>query len=673
MSNIDVTKLPVVDIEDGSVLGVRGGGITRLNKSSLIQGLTKASDLSASDGASNIGFKQAPASAGIRTGLSKLRETISVLDFFANGVSGELVDPTGGIESTLGIQAALNYCVDNTVNHSKNLLIPPGVYKTGSLTIPASGAGNFSINAHGARFIAISGLTDYLLKITTTSYNGNNLKIHGLYVDGNFTAKGIYLNAAQEWIFSGVKIWNCVEGINLQNTFYGEISNESIIRNCLVGITLGDGISGEVNTVKFDNIKINFSVAKTLFVPKNAGESDADYNIRVVSIGLDLRCILLQPKFDGITFEGMDYGVFGMRHAAGAAGVNNMIFDFSKCYFEAIKVCPINLTQQTGFANSSGIVVSITNSHFANSTPEIRLGHGKYKIIQNGTTPNVRLYNDSIFRTVLETDVDPSKVILESSLSTTTTVRQRGFVTSANPYKYNAYGNDNPFPAYANMLPTIEDANYVTVPPVIRKTGLLSAYRPVMNITAKPLTFIPTVGRPAGPVLVDEINNNYYMVSCASGVLKLTQVVNLFRIDSPVGGLLAMEMYRNTSIPNGTVAFCIDLQINLTKNSSGKWVNTNGNICIGTTAEIIAQNSYGSTFDVERRWNVQTDLGWVWWGSYWSSGPDWYGVVGNNRAVGTAAQRPVAPTVPRMIYYATDTDTYSEWKNAVWASFTKLF
>jgi hypothetical protein len=39
---------------------------------------------------------------------TKLRESVSVLDFYANGVSGVSVDPTGVVDSTLGIQAAIN-------------------------------------------------------------------------------------------------------------------------------------------------------------------------------------------------------------------------------------------------------------------------------------------------------------------------------------------------------------------------------------------------------------------------------------------------------------------------------------------------------------------------------------------------------------------------------------
>lgn len=69
-------------------------------------------------------FQGAGTGAVATTVQAKLRETVSVLDFYANGVSGAKVDPTGIIDSTLGIQAALNTL--------KPVIFPNGIYKTSS-------------------------------------------------------------------------------------------------------------------------------------------------------------------------------------------------------------------------------------------------------------------------------------------------------------------------------------------------------------------------------------------------------------------------------------------------------------------------------------------------------------------------------------------------------------
>src|ERR1035437_902688 len=55
---------------------------------------------------------------------------VSILDFAANGVSGAAVDPTGVLDSTLGIQAALNA--------SHNVVVPIGTYLiSSSVTVAA--------------------------------------------------------------------------------------------------------------------------------------------------------------------------------------------------------------------------------------------------------------------------------------------------------------------------------------------------------------------------------------------------------------------------------------------------------------------------------------------------------------------------------------------------------
>jgi len=86
------------------------------------------SDLAAPTGASLVGYLLAGVGAVATTVQGKLRESVSVLDFYANGSSGVAVDPTGVVDSTLGIQAAYDYCVANF----KSLLVPRGTYKTTS-------------------------------------------------------------------------------------------------------------------------------------------------------------------------------------------------------------------------------------------------------------------------------------------------------------------------------------------------------------------------------------------------------------------------------------------------------------------------------------------------------------------------------------------------------------
>lgn len=71
--------------------------------------VTLRTDLASTTGAGLVGYQPAGTGAAATTVQSKLGETVSVFDFYANGVSGAKVDPNGIIDSTAGIQAAINF------------------------------------------------------------------------------------------------------------------------------------------------------------------------------------------------------------------------------------------------------------------------------------------------------------------------------------------------------------------------------------------------------------------------------------------------------------------------------------------------------------------------------------------------------------------------------------
>lgn len=79
------------------------------------------SNLAGTAGATLVGYLAPFTGAGPRTQHQKNAEFVSVLDFYANGVSGAMVDPTGSVDSILGIKAALAA--------SQNVFFPPGKYK----------------------------------------------------------------------------------------------------------------------------------------------------------------------------------------------------------------------------------------------------------------------------------------------------------------------------------------------------------------------------------------------------------------------------------------------------------------------------------------------------------------------------------------------------------------
>lgn len=101
-----------------------------------------AANLAAPTGSSLVGFLQAGTGAVEQTGQDKMRERLSVTDFFANGVSGARVDPAGVLDSTLGIAAAFAAAAGRDVE------FPPGVYRVTS-TVEITAASQ-NVIGHGA-------------------------------------------------------------------------------------------------------------------------------------------------------------------------------------------------------------------------------------------------------------------------------------------------------------------------------------------------------------------------------------------------------------------------------------------------------------------------------------------------------------------------------------------
>lgn len=81
--------------------------------------------------ASQIQFTPSGTGAVARSVQSKERDVVSVLDFFANGVSGVAVDPTGVVDSSGGFNAAALV--------AKRVIVPPGSYALGSAVSITSG------------------------------------------------------------------------------------------------------------------------------------------------------------------------------------------------------------------------------------------------------------------------------------------------------------------------------------------------------------------------------------------------------------------------------------------------------------------------------------------------------------------------------------------------------
>ena len=94
-------------------------------------------------GAGVVGFQLSATGAAVQTLFTKASQTVSVTDFYANGVSGALVDPTGVIDSSGGFAAACTYLY---VTGGGTLNIPFGTYKNARVEVHA----NMQVNGNGS-------------------------------------------------------------------------------------------------------------------------------------------------------------------------------------------------------------------------------------------------------------------------------------------------------------------------------------------------------------------------------------------------------------------------------------------------------------------------------------------------------------------------------------------
>ena len=143
-----------------------------------------ASTASTALGDALVGVKSALTGAGPRTQHQKNADSIAVTDFYANGVSGALVDPTGVVDSTLGIQAGINAL--KTIGGQINF--PQGTYLVNLDSISVKGSfGNYGLKLIGDRAV-----------LKSTSLGAPILDIDS--TDGVTTAPSYFMNLTVDGI-----------------------------------------------------------------------------------------------------------------------------------------------------------------------------------------------------------------------------------------------------------------------------------------------------------------------------------------------------------------------------------------------------------------------------------------------------------------------------------------
>ena len=181
----------------GNMLGWDATGSNLINI--IAQTGTSLVNLASSAGSSLVGFIQSGTGAVARTVQDELRDTVKVTQFYANGVSGVPVDPTGAVDSTLGLQAAINTGLP--------LDYLNGTYKHSGLSI--SSTGNIWWTGHGAT-LNYTGVGIGVKVQTPNNANAANFHMNGITFLGG--ANAFTITGQGSGIYSNIKIAECEFG-----------------------------------------------------------------------------------------------------------------------------------------------------------------------------------------------------------------------------------------------------------------------------------------------------------------------------------------------------------------------------------------------------------------------------------------------------------------------------
>jgi hypothetical protein len=240
---------------------------------------TAAADLAASGGSALMGFLQAGTGAVARTIESKAREIVSVTDFAADGVSGARVDPTGVLDSVLGINAAITAL---SAAGGGTAFATTGTFLVGTIgaSTAVAKASNVTLQGagRGATIIKLAaGADSHVIAATSVE----NAGIKSLTVDGSRATQtaavhGIRLASVDGCVIDDVEVKECYHyGIGGQDGTLTRIK----LSNLDIHDTGGDGI--DFKNKNDDNADIDLSNISVRRWGLNAAQT--------IQAGIDIR------------------------------------------------------------------------------------------------------------------------------------------------------------------------------------------------------------------------------------------------------------------------------------------------------------------------------------------------------------------------------------------------
>ena len=414
-----------------------------------------------------------------------------------------------------------------------------------------------------------------LIKLSNYDNNGTNhsssrmVHLDSLFLNGTFTNGiiGVEIKQAQEWLITNSTIRECFIGVSIVDSWYGEMSLENVIQDCIRGIEFKIGIFNEVNTIKFNNVKINTTLnlesRKRLSSLKD-GETEEEYKLRVPTVGIRFRTKVGGVEFNGCVIEGQEIGFLAEGRtieedgSLGTYGNDESILNIDNCYLEAIKrkFYHIASISQDKLGINQICFINISNvRHHGNPSEEsffdaVRLSvrncqriHAK---IGASVTSSIVYYNDSWIIEKEDERVTQGKELLAINNDITSVLIDK---------KFKPFGNNGSFPGKEDTYANIQDGHSIVM------------YHPVSNVmcdnhkmlqaTNVSQVFIPSIYSKNGVVLKGD-DGNYYMIQInVNGEIVPRKIKDIYTVLPPSNSLSNVEMWkRRKEFKDTSVYWC---------------------------------------------------------------------------------------------------------------------
>ena len=587
----------------------------------------------------------------------------------------QALDPDATLDDTADWFVVQKHIADCAAGNVRSIRLPRGrYYMSRGVDFSALEYGTH-VEASGVIFWATQPMDNMvLLRHAGNYWKARRFSIHGLELRGNYVAKnGISVDGVQEWSID-VRVHSCYTGFAMEDTWYGQISRESIIQDCLVGLAFNTGNAMEINTIGIDNLKINFSVDKSRFT--DSPEAD--------SIGISISTILAGIDFHAVVVEGMDYGVRYMPQRAGSGRMDGLVM-FTGCYWEHIKkrVFDFSRVNEGGFTHAVNSLI-IQGNRFHASPGVSVMGLGSLTMVGN-QDHKIRFENFSSGPSRTSATIDANvEVAHEFSDRIANSRDQQLFINTLPAVPVNIdtdrfakWGNSGVFPAGDAMVSTLGHANYQLGAPPAKLRGSNqqpSKYFVARSIMPRPVVFYPgSHGEPNGPVVQGEDDKWYMLRVAEGGAVEAREVRNVNRIDESAAARTAKELYLMRSKANlGTRHQVIDIHnpnnwVTLADvDGVRSWVDDESRVRVGTTAQ--ALEAHSALYNGAHFADVSTGQTLLRTGDSYTF-IDWYGSSTGFRVHGTIGQRPATP-VEGLVFYDTSAGEYTVYRGDQWMPFT---